>query len=90
MNADSSITAAGNLAVQRIPSWKLAADIATIDARQHSPTRCMNCIHDEAEHAVNVGCTVAGGTKRIEDETGAIVAACSCLEFVPAEDKETK
>jgi hypothetical protein len=53
----------------------------------HSPTRCMNCIHEKDVHDDAVGCTVEGGTKYIEND-GVGIYACSCPEFVPAPPAE--
>lgn len=47
----------------------------------------MNCGHLEGDHQAEVGCVVDGGTKYIEDESGAGLHVCTCEQFVPAPEK---
>jgi len=54
----------------------------------HHPERCMGCGHLKDEHDPEVGCLVEGGTKYMHDEeSGAEIRACSCLEFIPAPEE---
>lgn len=68
-------------------AWRKAVNPdAPTPPRVHSPTRCMNCIHEKAEHDDAVGCLVPGGTKWIDNEQDPPFGACSCEKFIPVEE----